>query len=131
MPLSSLALSFLVLHELTAIVPLVLLFWVFQILGTGAAFVHWISGLSSGSDSESPDSTAGFDWRKTVSSWVEEGEKRIERVGKRYGILGYPKALPKGTAEAESSTEIGAVRNGGAAGGVASALAAYVVVKVC
>ena len=43
-----------------------------------------------------PGKSAGLlDWRGMVRGWLEEGQKRVERVGKRYGILGYEKVDKK------------------------------------
>lgn len=143
-PLPSLAIAFLILHELTAIIPLVILFFVFQSLGAGAAFVAYLSGLAH-KDPESRESDSAWDWRGVVGGWVNEGHKRVERVGRRYGILGYRK---KGEEDVGDVVEKGKevvkeAHNGrdltrrpersagsGAGEGVANAIAAYVVVKV-
>ena len=124
-PLPSLALSFLVLHELTALVPLLALFLAFQALGAGAGIVAWIASLSDATHEQSR--RGRWDWRALVAGWYEEGQKRVERVGRRYGILGYDRASQtdesaRGDAEGMSPSR--------AAEKVADAIAAYVVVKV-
>lgn len=106
-PLPTLAVSFLVLHELTAIVPVVGFYYLFSAIGAGAGLVGWIASASEGEGDESW-------WRKLLGEWYDEGRTRAEKVGKKYGLLGYD--------------EEGAGANAGAA--VANAVAAYVVVKV-
>jgi hypothetical protein len=148
-PFASLAGSFLVLHEITAIVPVVILFFIFQALGAGAGIVAWLTSLEEGVEGtvkeiweegggEAKKRNRG--WKGWVKDWMAEAEEKAERVGKRYGILGYEKVVkPKkgevaanaaaGTAGA-SGGEARAVTAGGAAEKVANAIAAYVVVKV-
>jgi len=121
-PLPSLALSFLVLHELTALVPLIAFFFIFQALGAGAGIVAWVASLSNGRK----DEEGWRDWRGLVGRWYEEGQKRVERVGRRYLILGYDKA-----SKMEEGGKMLEMRSATAAEKVADAIAAYVVVKVC
>ena len=148
-PVPSLAISFVVLHELTAIVPLGLLYWIFAALGTGASVVAWVEGLvppplegeeSSGSPAgvgeqggggEGGEGRGGEGWKGVVRGWYDEGEKRIARVGRRYGILGYSKDDRAGHAEDKLGGEVGQVGRAGSKAGekVANALAAYIVVK--
>jgi hypothetical protein len=151
-PLPSLAIAFLILHELTAIIPLVILFFVFQSIGAGAAFVAYLSGIAH-KDPESRESgDSAWDWRGVLGGWVNEGQKRVERVGRRYGILGYRKkgeeefgdvvetanelveeAHSAGrdlTRRAERPSGSGGSGGSSAGEGVANAIAAYVVVKV-
>ena len=73
-----------------------------------------------------------------VGKWMEEGSKRVEKVGKRYGILGFEKGS-QGEQESEINQEsaLGVVQEiqergtaqSGVAEKVASAIAAYVAVK--
>lgn len=67
-----------------------------------------------------------------MGRWYEEGEKRVERVGKRYGILGYDKtSKPTGETIGEEDSAFDLDISGStAAQRVADAIAAYVVVKV-
>src|SRR4051794_39876839 len=51
-PLPSLVLSFAVLHELTAIFPLLLFFFAFQAAGVGGSVVQWAAGVSERSQDE-------------------------------------------------------------------------------
>ncbi|TXT13370.1 hypothetical protein VHUM_00737 [Vanrija humicola] len=126
-PLPSLAVSFLVLHELTAVLPVVLLYYVFSALGAGAAVVAWLAGDKDAAAhwaAEGREGASGTDdgertWTHKVHEWYREGLGRAERVGRRYGLLGYDKGS-KG-----DGTSAGA----GASAAVADAVAAYVVVK--
>jgi hypothetical protein len=107
-------------------------------LGAGAAFVGYLDDLTDGT-SATEEEGGRWDWRKVVGGWVEEGQKRVERVGRRYGILGYEKGEKGDAGGGEADVaEVGsswtlakAGRSGGdVGGGVANAIAAYVVVKV-
>lgn len=147
-PIPTLGVSFLILHEITAVLPVVLLFWVFQALGAGASLVAWLADETEQS-TEAP--RGSWDWRAIAHGWIIEGEKKVEGVGRRYGILGYEKRVKGEPAETESQTrsnqeELSAgqmtveddpaarvvreAKQGGAAASVANAIAAYVVVKV-
>lgn len=77
--------SFAVLHELTAILPLIGLFWGFQATGLGGRIVHEIKDLAREPGSE------GWSLRNTLVEWVIEGETRVDRVAARYGWFGYEK----------------------------------------
>jgi hypothetical protein len=122
-PITSLAFSFALLHELTALLPLVILFFVFQTIGAGSAIVQWVGGVSEDREAQ----VQGFDWRGRVGSWLEEGERRAEKVGRRYGIFGFE----KGSQVEQNKSDVVQERKGmRAAGSVTNAVAAYVVVKV-
>ena len=141
-PIPLLVISFLVLHELTATVPLILFFFAFQAIGAGAGVVSWIESLrgtsraerqTDGSEGEE-NSKAGWDWREEVGNWYEEGQKRVEKVGKRYGIFGYEKKTKTATEDegvGDHEGEMSGVTGTKAAESVANAISAYVVVKVC
>ncbi|KAJ7072664.1 hypothetical protein C8F01DRAFT_973800 [Mycena amicta] len=104
-PLSSLVVSFAVLHELTAVVPLVGLFYAGRSLGVGERIV---SSLPDDSDQ----------WVvKKCRSWVDDGKQWAARLGKRYGAFGLEKGeqLP--------------VLPGHLAGDVANAVVAYAATK--
>lgn len=124
--LPSLALSFGILHELTALVPLVLLFWAFQAADVGTSVVSWAGKIS---DEE------GEGWKGFVRDWLSEGEKRVDRVARRYGLFGITpgvKGDEKGVEVAEEARElvVRAEHGSRAAAGVTNAIAAYVFVKV-
>ncbi|GAA5859388.1 hypothetical protein JCM8547_002011 [Rhodosporidiobolus lusitaniae] len=79
---SSLTLSFLVLHELTAVVPLVPLYYLFTAIGFGATVSAYASGEDAGE---------GKGMRERVRGWLEEAEDKAGRVGRRYGWFGMDK----------------------------------------
>ncbi|KAG6889099.1 hypothetical protein C0992_006427 [Termitomyces sp. T32_za158] len=115
-PLPSLVLAFGVLHELTAVVPLVTVFYGSRALGIGERVV---STIVDNSDTE--DNPV----KKVVRGWVEEGDAWAVRIGRRYGVFGYEKRAP-GTAEAPNETSQLASH---LAGDVANAIVAYGVTK--
>lgn len=79
-PLPSLVLSFAILHEVTAIAPLFAGFYAARTLGVGERVVSYVA------DSESTG------WMQDkMKSWMEEGEQKAERIGRRYELFGYEK----------------------------------------
>ncbi|WVQ76644.1 hypothetical protein IAR50_006318 [Cryptococcus sp. DSM 104548] len=120
-PLPSLGLSFLALHELTAILPVVGFYYLFASFGVGAGLVAWVSEV--GHEEEQGG------WKRWVKDWYEEGVARVDRVGRKYGVLGYEKQEHK--AEETGQVAVDTVNTGGAkaAEKVADAVAAYVLVK--
>ena len=97
----------------------------------------WLVSVSSSPKTDSDSGANGWDWRETVGKWMEEGSKRVEKVGKRYGILGYEKVDKSAASQIVEvqASDSGAMvvqekRGGEVAEKVASAIAAYVVVKV-
>jgi hypothetical protein len=100
--------------------------------------VGWIAGVTE------DDEEGMGGWKGLVGKWYVEGERRVERVGKRYGILGYEKTV-KGDKDSETMIKEGddvasvasdandlekRARTSGAAEKVADAISAYVIVKV-
>ncbi|WVW78892.1 hypothetical protein I302_100855 [Kwoniella bestiolae CBS 10118] len=141
-PLPSLVLSFMVLHELTAILPIFLIYWVFSTLGVGLGLVRWIMDVGEGESTSTSTSTSSSDMngeviggegdvvKKWIRGWYEEGEGRVAKIGRRYGVFGYDKVDKSEKSEEtqiEPVVELGV--DGGAATKVADAIAAYVVVK--
>ncbi|GAA5931792.1 hypothetical protein JCM10213_005857 [Rhodosporidiobolus nylandii] len=125
---TSLTLSFLLLHELTALVPLVVLFGAFTAAGVGGGIVRWTLAETEPSH--------GGGWRGTVRSWLEEAEEKTERVGRRYGLFGWEKetAAERGARREreKAEREQGVVRRErelNVGGTVADMAAAYLVVK--
>lgn len=144
--------AFLVLHEVTAVVPVFLVYWVLHALGVGAGLVAWLadvdaeasnapsktpSGFSGGvpvdhesatrqREGEGVESAGTPGWKNVVHGWYEEGARKVERVGRRYGWLGYERGSKAGDAPDAHAEQI-VTRDAGA---VADAVAAYVVVKV-
>ena len=106
----------------------------------------WLAGVSNantahgdGTVEMSPGAGDATIWiRGKIGKWMEEGSKRVEKVGLRYGILGFEKRV-KGAPGAEVGQDprqevvkdVHAAGTGqtGVAEKVASAIAAYVAVK--
>lgn len=112
-PLSSLAVSFLILHEITAVLPVVGFYFLFSSLGTGLGIIEWLN-RTTGEDESG--------WRGMVTDWYDEGQAKMARVGRRYGLWQ--------DAEEASNGEVSSRPTNRAGEGVANAVAAYVVVKV-
>ncbi|ORY21465.1 hypothetical protein BCR39DRAFT_474459 [Naematelia encephala] len=140
-PLPSLFVSFLILHELTAFIPLLITFYIFNALGAGVAFVAWLIDITEEKDKEKHKDKdigeqgqgqgQGWTMAGKVREWYDEAEKRVEKVGHRYGILGYEKTSKDdqgmlGTEQVKD--EVGS-KGTKAVGSVADAIAAYVVIK--
>jgi hypothetical protein len=127
LPLPSLALSFAILHELTAIVPLIALFFAFQAFGVGASVIQWTSRQEDADD-------LGFGYY--IRDWLREGQQKVDKVARRYGFFGYEKGSKASVEQDQMSPEdqalqaAAAAKQSTAAAGVANAIAAYVVVKV-
>lgn len=115
-PLPSLVVSFAILHELTAIVPIVGIFYTARSLGAGERVVN-AAALDQG------DSADDQSWVNTqLRSWVDEGEQWAGRVGRRYGVFGFEKG------EVVDQTQTSQL-SGKLAGDVANAVLAYGAVK--
>lgn len=156
---ASMVVSFLVLHELTAAIPLVLLFYLFGALGAGEAVLQYLlageqgqSGLDNGAEaadasgdktkSDTPPPADTWGWTTTVRGWVQEGIVRAERYGKRKGYFGFEKEDRENSGQSESGGEDVSSASASASasvlpegsllvGSFANAVAAYAVVKVC
>lgn len=134
-PIPSLGLSFLVLHEITAVIPVIGLYFIFDAIGAGQSLVGLIrqTAASTSYRGEEAGSAAGGQreagrWSEMVGSWYNEGEKRVEKVGRKYGFWGFEKGSKRDESEdlalqASRGTER-------AAEGIANAISAYVAVKV-
>lgn len=117
-PLASLVVSFAVLHELTAIVPLVGVFYGARTLGIGERIVTAVIENNSGS------ALTKYRWvREKCKIWVDEGEDWAERVGRRYGAFGFKKGQSK-------SGDANDRRHHALAGDIANAVFAYGLTKV-
>ena len=122
-PLPSLIVSFAILHEITAVVPLAGLFFGAKYLGVGERLVEHIREETR-TDARSSDPLT-TKWAQRVGMWINEGDVWAERVGRRYGFFGYPKT-PKGMKFEPAEGEKGP----GVAGDVANAVFAYTATKV-
>lgn len=79
----SLTASFLFLHELTALVPLFPIYYLFSFLGLGAGVVAYAADTQDGEEAGGA--------RKWLRGLLAEAEKKVERMGRRYGWWGYHK----------------------------------------
>ncbi|KAF8070726.1 hypothetical protein FPV67DRAFT_1413187 [Lyophyllum atratum] len=119
-PLPSLLLSFGILHEITAVVPLVAVFYGSRTLGIGESIINAIV------PKDATTLSAEDDWLRGVfRTWVEEGDAWASRIGRRYGVFGYEKRIP-GTQELPSQSSH---LSSHIAGDVANAIVAYGVTK--
>ncbi|KAJ7928411.1 hypothetical protein B0H13DRAFT_2311366 [Mycena leptocephala] len=108
-PLSSLVVSFAVLHEVTAIVPLVGIFYGARALGVGERVVATLP-------------TEQDNWvAQKCRTWVDDGQKWAARVGRRYGVFGFEKGDPDNKLPPVNSDRI--------VGDVANAVVAYAATK--
>ena len=129
-PLPSLILSFGILHEVTAIVPLVGIFYSSRALGIGERVVSAIvedktQKLTNNEISTNDESRLSWGKQK-LKSWVEEGDRWAIKVGRRYGIFGYEKRIPGAVDDIEGMVGV----SGHIAGDVANAILAYGATKV-
>lgn len=108
--------SFLVLHELTAIVPLFALFYIFGALGVGTAVLDWLLGDAERTDEESLASR--------FRTWARAKEERFERYCRKKGYLGFEKQDVK---TIDAANDLG--RTSQLAGSFANMVAAYIIVK--
>lgn len=121
-PLPSLILSFGILHELTALVPLAGVFYGARQLGIGERVVSSLRDTSSSYERSNTESEQILEsWGKNkLRQWMTEGEGWAGRLGKRYGFFGY-----------EKGQEPSRVPTDAIAGDIANAVVAYVATKVC
>lgn len=127
-PLPSLILSFGILHELTAILPLVGVFYGAKTLGVGEKVVSSIiedEQLQKNSVNTEGVSQLSYVKQK-MKAWVEEGDRWAIRIGRRYGIFGYEKQEPGTKDDIEEMARV----SGHLAGDVANAVFAYGMTKV-
>jgi hypothetical protein len=102
----------LILHEATAVLPVIGFYFLFSSLGTGLGIVEWLNRTTGEGGEEVVGEEGERGWKGVVKSWYDEGQAKVGRVGRRYGLW-----------QDEGST----IKAGE---GVANAVAAYVVVKV-
>lgn len=124
-PIPSLVISFIILHELTAIIPVIFLFFLFQTLGTGAAVVEWYNTHLRKENHQTDVDKSGGRWKvgEMTDKWYSEACRKVEYVGKGYGILGYDKENEQREGSISTSPERVSAQ-------VTNAIAAYIVVKV-
>lgn len=122
--LPSLVTSFAILHEVTALAPLIVFFYAAKAAGVGE---HVVGAVRSADKS---GSLLEGSWvTRKGEEWVDEGERWVGRVGRRYGIWGFEKGQrPMADTEREREREDVASRR--IAGDVANAVLAYGITKV-
>lgn len=129
---ASLSFSFLILHELTAILPLLGFFYLLGFLGLGESLCNWFTEAAEEAESrdgqEVSVSSLQNQWRTKVGAWLKEGMQRVERFATRKGWWGYG----EGGAESSASQEapLSGTNQKQVAGAFANAVAAYVLTKV-
>ncbi|KAF8633387.1 hypothetical protein AX17_004558 [Amanita inopinata Kibby_2008] len=116
--LPSLILSFGILHEITAVVPLVGVFYGARSLGIGERVIETI--INGDDSSDSSHHTYISCAKTTMRVWVEEGDKWAARVGRRYGVFGYEKRQPGDTDGSQMVPVAGHI-----SGDIANAILAY------
>ncbi|TBU40728.1 hypothetical protein BD309DRAFT_899408 [Dichomitus squalens] len=131
-PLPSLILSFGILHELTAIAPIAGFFFAARGLGVGEGVIRALAPQTSAEGERGFAAQFRESWvAQRFREWMVEGEARAERVGRRYGWLGYEKgsipSVPLPGEQAKHHAE--AVMTGRIAGDVANAVVAYALTK--
>ena len=127
-PLPSLILSFAVLHEITAVAPVVGFFFGARALGVGDKIIEEVARPPSESGTEYGN------WaREKGREWVDEGGKWVQRVGTRYGVFGFAKQGKEEITRAGKEDVV--IVDGGLssklAGDAANAILAYGITKVC
>lgn len=110
--------SFLILHELTAIVPLVILFYAFGALGVGTAVLAWLLG-----DAEDKEDDQGSLMTR-FRAWARLKEERFERYCRKRGYLGFEK---QDAETIDAANDLG--KSSHLAGSFANMVAAYILVK--
>jgi len=124
-PLPSLFLSFGILHEITAVVPLVCFFYGAKAAGIGERVVSSIIENELNNNSDGPHQRNYV--KQKMRAWLQEGDRWAIRVGRRYGIFGYEKREAGTKDDVEEMTKV----SGHLAGDVANAVLAYGLTKVC
>lgn len=119
-PFPSLALSFAILHELTAIVPFVGIFFTSRALGIGER----VAGMLQEHDPQSGDVRHGAIEGYIRDKWREGGEFGAT-LGSRYGWFGFEKGKKPITEEQK------ALMRKTMASDLANVMFTYVSVKVC
>jgi hypothetical protein len=116
-----------ILHELTAVLPVIGFYFLFSSLGTGLGIIQWLNRTTETGcpdEEDGQEATHPNGWRGWVKGWYDEGEAKIGKVGKRYGLWQ--------DENTDSGSGVVTTSGGRRAGeGVANAISAYVVVKVC
>jgi seryl-tRNA synthetase len=121
---ASMVASFLILHELTAIVPVVLLFYILGLLGVGDQVMGWLLDASTEDGRMVQEDGYVHKARVWLRAYIDEGMQRAERYGRRKGWFGFEEGSKVNT-DASSSLKAQSL-----AGTFANAVAAYAIVKI-
>lgn len=128
-PLPSLVVSFGILHELTAILPIVGLFYASRSFGLGERVVNAMASAEHNgqhSNLVEGERGEGDSWMLQKGQvWIDEGEKWAARVGRRYGMFGFDKRTTATSYEEDLKAMKGQI-----AGDVANVVVAYAATKV-
>ncbi|EIW80383.1 hypothetical protein CONPUDRAFT_125142 [Coniophora puteana RWD-64-598 SS2] len=120
-PLPSLIVSFGILHEVTAILPIIGIFYGARSLGVGEHIVDTIAVASAKADVNQVKKN----WfLSQMHEWMDEGEQWTYRVGRRYGLFGFEQR-PHGEPATPLDDATRAEMKGRLAGDVANAVFAY------
>ncbi|MCO5562923.1 hypothetical protein L7F22_016559 [Adiantum nelumboides] len=123
---ASMVISFMVLHELTAILPLIAIFYILCALGTGASVMQWLLDASDTQSTQESGMMMGM--RASLRDYIQEGMQRAERYGRKKGWFGFEKGSQ--VEDVEVDGQIKANPNAEAiAGTFANAVAAYAITK--
>lgn len=127
--LASLTAAFVLLHEVTAVIPLVLFFYLFGLLGAGQSLCLYFLRAAQEADD---DGTTAAQWKRYIGRELEEGMYKVERYARRKGWWGYE----EGSQDQVVRYTQREIHNGDvdadamAVGNMANAIAAYVATKV-
>lgn len=125
---ASMVVSFMILHEVTAVIPLLLLFWLLGLFGTGGAVMQWLmdaSATQTSSRAGSNESGTMDNARAWLRSYIHEGMQRAERYGRKKGYFGFEKGSTPDDVNVTSDTpNVQAL-----AGTFANFVAAYAITK--
>ncbi|PWN37673.1 seryl-tRNA synthetase [Meira miltonrushii] len=123
---ASMVVSFMILHELTAILPLIAIFYILCALGTGASVMQWLLDASDKQSGQESGMMTGM--RASLRDYIQEGMQRAERYGRKKGWFGFEKGSQ--VQDVEVDAQIKASPNAEAiAGTFANAVAAYAITK--
>ncbi|CAO1621177.1 unnamed protein product [Jaminaea pallidilutea] len=131
--LASLTASCLILHEITAIVPLVLFFYLLSFFGLGVGLCEWFMAEANGDHAGSSDAAGSTwgdmreRWRLEVGRWIREGMTRAEKYARSKGWWGFEKGS-QGETDTQDDTDSNAQQK--LVGAFANAVGAYVLTKV-
>ncbi|KAG0143401.1 hypothetical protein CROQUDRAFT_48862 [Cronartium quercuum f. sp. fusiforme G11] len=115
--LPSITASFLILHEFTAILPLVFAFLVLKSTDLGDQIVEWVE-LHSKSERSDKEQMSGLDYlRSSMRTGLQEGNQKINKIAHKYGWE---------SSEHENLAIIKKTSNGSL---IVNGLAAYLIVK--